>query len=99
MEVCGEVEFEQGIKRVKIVVHVIFRDATELHLSKRLKIGTKKVDELTYESELYFKDGKAGEMFLNYKFFGTLEDWEPKSRIDDLLVGPEDLDGGDDDDE
>mmetsp|Transcript_10862 Transcript_10862/g.9776 ORF Transcript_10862/g.9776 Transcript_10862/m.9776 type:complete len:276 (+) Transcript_10862:164-991(+) len=91
VEVCGPIEFEGGFKRVKIIVHIIFKDESELHLSKRLKTGTRRIDLLTFESELYFNDGTAGNTFLQYKYLGTLEDWQQKSQIDDLLVGPEDF--------
>eukprot|EP01035_Chromulina_nebulosa_P021308 gene21308-27605_t len=91
IEVCGPIEFEGGSKKVKVIVHIIFRDESELHLSKRLKLGTRQIDHLTFESELYFNDGINGRTFLQIKYLATLEDWQPTPQIDDLLFGPEDF--------
>jgi hypothetical protein len=91
IEVCGPFEFEGGSKKVKVIVHIIFRDESELHLSKRLKLGTRRIDLLTFESELYFNDGTNGSAFLQCKYLATLEDWQPTPQIDDLMVGPEDF--------
>jgi hypothetical protein len=63
-------------KRHRTIVHVQFyHDQSAADYAKYLKVGSRRVDALTYEVELYFEDAEKAKKYLDWKEENTRNMW------------------------
>jgi hypothetical protein len=82
----------QSFSKCKVVVHVCFRPLEKfLILANLLKDGSTRIDDYTYQTNLYFDNGKEAKKYLNFKSSQIKKTWDKfNGNVAQLLNGVED---------